>query len=1082
MEIGTFYEFLSGLSRDSLSLAVNGLLIGVSLTTVAWLVWRLVKNHDAALSYAAWWLVLAAVIVTPFLLSSSGTQLPKADHSASVSGATIEDWGETVVLPSLARSGELPRSQSEASRILTQPELTPKSSTIMEGAAANSRWRDAGNLLIGLAPISIFGLWLCICLGLIARLWHAYRHMTAIKQSAIRLPSHLDARARSLISESGLTRSVKVGMSSQIKFPMAAGLGDPTILIPSYLVDKLEPAELDVIVLHEIFHLRRWDDWTKLLQRMVEAVMFFNPVVSWIGRRLDQVREMACDDRVVAQTGRPTDYARCLTKLAEMNVSDRGLLVPGALVNRKFIFRRLDRVLNPAKRSSGQRSGWQLAAIAATVVLAVTLLVQVSPAVSLPLEPLSYKQLAGEVNSLLESFSRGSSSEALEGGAGAVALADLESQQTSLSRVSSQVSQISESLQTESLESIGQSVAAVSKAVDQQAAALADVNDGSKPAELSGVDLSMEDSEDTGACGTSRGRSSSRSGGVFDDSRSGTMISHCEGRTEITFNDGRNKFRVEYEGEIQFADDDSDIESMSDDAYFYLADKRGRELQEIEVELDENGELRYRYFVDRDKAEFDDDAREWFERRLAYAIRSTGVNAPARVDRWYAAGGADRALDEIEEIENNYARTEHLKALVSIDLSGEEYSDVLVYIGRELDADYDKAELLMVLAERHPPDQSTISDYLGVVETIDSDYETRRVLGSVLYEDNVDEEVAARLLKIAGEMDSDYEKSELLIDWADQMSDNEQLLVELVDVVAMIDSDYETRRVLSRVGFGKYAGEATIMAVLKIAGKMDSDYEKAELLIPMAPRCRESKELESAYMRALGNLDSDYETRRVLSALSKDRVLDADITDEMLDMTHLLDSDYEKAEMLIELIRSCDDQPHLQNKVVQAAATLDSDYETRRVLSSLHLDCERTPDMILSVMEIVEKMSSDYETAEVLLDLSECAEDDAVVRAAYLKAVGRLGSDYEKQRCLSPLLEDRDMDATRLREFLSVIETIESDYDRGQMIKALIPACRGNDELEDLLTESIETIDSDYTINELYAKLYGRSTRDIGMD
>ncbi len=1121
MEVGTIYEFLSNLSHDSLSLALNGLLLGVCLAAGTLLLWRYIKDQDAATSYAAWWLVLSAVIVAPLLLSMSSNQSSPTHRSVVTASAVAEDRGETTPWIAVAVPEES-RPQEIAPLAMSWHESLPVAAPIGSSLEASSRWRDAGKLLVGLIPISLFGMWLCICLGLMARLWRAFRTMTAIKRLASPLPFDLAARARRLVRESGLSRPVFVGVSTRIKFPMAAGLGDPTILIPEYLLAKLEPAEMDAIVLHELVHLRRWDDWTKLLQRMIEAILFFNPVVHWIGRKLDQAREMACDDRVVAQTGQPTDYARCLTKLAEINVSGRGLLVPGALVNRKFIFRRLDRVLNTARPTSGRRSGLHLAAIAATVFLAVTLLVQISPAVSLPLEPLSYNQLAGGVNSLLESFAQEDGAESVEDKSANLSLADIGSRDSSLKMLALKDTQLAaipaastakdrqrssrqkpaadqdndtsdpcgaaeEASEVEELEpdveTLGTNVLQDEVILDSDdepelvdSSGLAQVQDGT----------AVDDIDETG-----RGR---RSGGVisdavewvgdvFDGSWRGTMISHDdEGRTEITFNDGRNKLRVEYEGTIEFSDDDSDILSMSDGAYFYLADKRGREWSEIEIEPDAAGKLQGTYYADRDKSPFDEDARKWFKRRLAYALGNTGINASARVERWHQAGGVDKVLAEIEDIERDYARTEHLKALMGYDLSGREFSEVLVYVGRYLDSDYEKAELLIDMTERHPPDQSTVRDYIGVVKTIDSDYETRRILEAVLFEDNVDDEVAAQLLQIAGDMDSDYEKAELLVNWTDQLSSNEELLVELIAVVSMIDSDYETRRVLSRVSIDEHASEATILAVLNVAGEMDSDYEKAELLLQIAHLCRESKPLESAYLDALRDIDSDYETRRVLSALTDRRELDAEVASEVVEMAQLLDSDYEKAELLIDLARSCDTRPELRSKVVNAAATLESDYETRRVLSSLNIDCDDDADLIVSIMTMVERMSSDYETAELLVDLAECADGNAVVREAYLQATNRIGSDYEKQKCLAPLLSSDDLDAARLTELLDVITAMDSDYDQGQMIKALIPACRDNEELVDLLVEAIETIDSEYTVNELYAKLYRRPTRDIGMD
>ena len=65
----------------------------------------------------------------------------------------------------------------------------------------------------------------------------------------------------------------------QIAGPMSLGLIDPAILIPWAFLDKLSDAELDHIVMHELAHLQRRDDWTNLAQRFIEAVLPIQPAV-----------------------------------------------------------------------------------------------------------------------------------------------------------------------------------------------------------------------------------------------------------------------------------------------------------------------------------------------------------------------------------------------------------------------------------------------------------------------------------------------------------------------------------------------------------------------------------------------------------------------------------------------------------------------------------------------------------------------------------------------------------------------------------------------------------------------------------
>ena len=66
-------------------------------------------------------------------------------------------------------------------------------------------------------------------------------------------------------------------ISEDVTVPAAIGFFRPAIVFPAGLLSQLSPDEIKVILLHELAHLRRWDDWTNLGQKIVKAVFFFHP-------------------------------------------------------------------------------------------------------------------------------------------------------------------------------------------------------------------------------------------------------------------------------------------------------------------------------------------------------------------------------------------------------------------------------------------------------------------------------------------------------------------------------------------------------------------------------------------------------------------------------------------------------------------------------------------------------------------------------------------------------------------------------------------------------------------------------------
>ncbi len=97
-------------------------------------------------------------------------------------------------------------------------------------------------------------------------------------------------------------RPVKLCVSDRLRVPTAIGFTKPLVVIPSWTMEELSAAELNPILLHELAHLRRRDDWTNLVQKILGALLFFHPAVWWIEKKLALEREMACDDLVLAST------------------------------------------------------------------------------------------------------------------------------------------------------------------------------------------------------------------------------------------------------------------------------------------------------------------------------------------------------------------------------------------------------------------------------------------------------------------------------------------------------------------------------------------------------------------------------------------------------------------------------------------------------------------------------------------------------------------------------------------------------------------------------------------------------------
>jgi bla regulator protein blaR1 len=103
--------------------------------------------------------------------------------------------------------------------------------------------------------------------------------------------------------------------------PALVGIVRPVLLLPQGIAEHLSPKQLDAVLEHELSHLRRRDNLTAAVHMVVEAVFWFHPLVWWIGARLVEERERACDEEVVRAGHDGRTYAEGILNVCERYVA-----------------------------------------------------------------------------------------------------------------------------------------------------------------------------------------------------------------------------------------------------------------------------------------------------------------------------------------------------------------------------------------------------------------------------------------------------------------------------------------------------------------------------------------------------------------------------------------------------------------------------------------------------------------------------------------------------------------------------------------------------------------------------------------
>jgi beta-lactamase regulating signal transducer with metallopeptidase domain/ribosomal protein L7Ae-like RNA K-turn-binding protein len=168
----------------------------------------------------------------------------------------------------------------------------------------------------------------------------------------------------------GVRRAVRLRRSREQSMPMALGIHQPTILIPT-IADTWQENRRRAVILHELAHVARHDCLTQSLAMAACTIYWFHPAAWWIARRLRIERELACDDRVIAAGAAPRDYAGHLLEIAYSLGSQRLPALAVTMARPRQLEGRMLAVLDAARNRTVPTlpARFAVAAIATALVL-----------------------------------------------------------------------------------------------------------------------------------------------------------------------------------------------------------------------------------------------------------------------------------------------------------------------------------------------------------------------------------------------------------------------------------------------------------------------------------------------------------------------------------------------------------------------------------------------------------------------------------------------------------------------------------------------------------------------------------------
>jgi TonB family protein len=188
----------------------------------------------------------------------------------------------------------------------------------------------ASNSLLRWLPAMVAILWLAGFVTVIGRWYLSWRRVAVTMRGAIPVAHGREVELlRRVEKTAGIRRPISLRSSQTSLEPGIFGIIRPLLLWPAGISECLQDAHLEAILAHEAQHVRRRDNLAAALHMVVEAIFWFHPLAWWLGARLVEERERACDEAVLLLGNPPEVYAESILKTCEFCVASPLACVSG---------------------------------------------------------------------------------------------------------------------------------------------------------------------------------------------------------------------------------------------------------------------------------------------------------------------------------------------------------------------------------------------------------------------------------------------------------------------------------------------------------------------------------------------------------------------------------------------------------------------------------------------------------------------------------------------------------------------------------------------------------------------------------
>jgi beta-lactamase regulating signal transducer with metallopeptidase domain len=839
---------------------------------------RLARHRSAQLRYG---IACAGLAIALALPAATATLLLSGDHSSVNAATNIA-----------AAQSDVSRHDDAAEAIAANvPRLDGRNASPVStiGAVALTH---SDEVIRGVVILWVIGV--ALLLGRMAAGWWQVRDL---HHRALDTPASLWDEASARISARlGLSRLAHVVESAVVEVPTVIGWLRPVIILPVAAIASLTPSQVEAILAHELAHIRRCDYIVNICQTLAETLLFYHPAVWWLSMRIRVEREHCCDEIAVAVCGDAIGYAEALTELESWRTASTMMALAatgGSLVER------VRRILRVPSADDTRSSGW-------IATMALTLL---------------FTAGAGGIQRLPAMMSGVSARAAAIASASIGAPTPVTTPRDAADR-SARAPRAAISVDVPD----GDIVSAESETREAAAVAAPEAQEPVPPLspsfELAPQPLTPPTPPTPPIAPAPPAPPASPASAVPpappappvppapptpsapptppDAGGSQFSLSGDNGDWHMRWSADGQRMDVTTHGDITFTDDLTDVQTMGDGGYLKIRDWSTIVPRTVEI-TSSGGRISHAYFVAGASRPWTDDARRELATDISQLVRRSGLGAEARTKTILARKGVAGVLDEIDQMQSDFARRVYFQALVKqARLDAATVLPVLRKVNERMTSDFDRRQVLSAIAQTVPLDARAGAAYMQAVEAMKSDFDRRQVLSAVLAAKPLPAGVADLAMRATATMHSDFD-----------------------------------RRQVFHAALVSGASVERVDALLPALASMHSSFDKREILMEVIRTGSLGAAAQQGVLQAAGGITSDFDKRTVLTAFTKTYGIDRATRDAYFAAVKTMQSDFDRAESLLLLVRSSAVDAAMRPAFVEAAQSLRSTHDQDRVLAAL---------------------------------------------------------------------------------------------------------------------------------------------------